>query len=79
MLRYRTEIVIPADRYVCLRLPDHLPEGRAFVTVDFADLEAPTTAVLGETQPFHEDADREDIEWWEEFDEGGGDAAGPAA
>jgi hypothetical protein len=75
--RYRTEIVVPADRYVCLRLPDHLPEGRAFVTVDFADAETPTTAVLGESPPFHEDADREDIEWWEEFDEDGGDAAGP--
>ena len=33
LLRYRTEIVVPPDRYVCLQLPAHFPEGRATVTV----------------------------------------------
>ena len=68
MLRYRTEIVIPADRYVCLQLPPDLPEGRAVVTVHFvADAPEPTT-LPGDDPEI--DPDREDIEWWEEFDEG---------
>ena len=32
-VRYRTEILIPPDRYVCVQLPSYLPEGRAVVTV----------------------------------------------
>lgn len=64
MLRYRTEIVIPADRYVCLQLPNHLPEGRAVVTVQFLNPDA-ESGNGGEV-----DLDRQDIEWWEEFDEG---------
>ena len=61
-MRYRTEIFVTADRYVCLQLPDFLPEGRAMVTVtietDDLDLGRPEAEV-----------DRQDIEWWEEFDE----------
>ena len=64
MHRYRTEIHIPSDRYVCLQLPDRLPEGKAIVTVVF------------EHDPSHSepdtdasDSDRDDIEWWDEFDE----------
>ena len=72
MLRYRTEIVVPADRYVCLRLPDDLPEGHAIVTVDYtasspAHSLAPASPHPG-IEPVDGDADREDIEWWEEFD-----------
>jgi hypothetical protein len=67
VLCYRTEIEIPLDRYVCLQLPDHLPEGRAVVTVRF--LEAHAGAVGGPVDVLDESLDREDIEWWEEFDE----------
>jgi hypothetical protein len=65
--RYRTEIVIPPDRMITLHLPLHLPEGRAVVTVN---VEEPHAAF-----PQHSDDDREDIEWWEEFEDG--DAAPP--
>ena len=72
MPRYRTEIVVPPDRYVCLRLPDESPEGRAIVTVDFTESNPAlaldsTSSDLG-IEPIDHDADREDIEWWEEFD-----------
>jgi hypothetical protein len=63
--RYRTEIEIPEDRYVCLHLPAHLPVGRATVTVVFHD--APPAAMLN---PDPLEPDHEDIEWWEEFDNG---------
>lgn len=56
---YRTEIEIPADRYVGLQLPASLPEGRAVVTVSFIETEPAAGAA--------EDADRHDIEWWDEF------------
>lgn len=62
MLRYRTEILVPGDRYVCVQLPDHFPEGRATVTIAFEAAEAAEAVGMEET-------DREDIEWWEEFDE----------
>ena len=68
MLRYRTEIVIPPDRYVCLQLPNHLPEGRAVVTVQF--LNADSEPDEEPRQGGEVDLDRQDIEWWEEFDEG---------
>jgi hypothetical protein len=64
--RYRTEIVVAADRYVCLQLPPHFPEGVATVTVRFhgpPDADRPDSAE-------ELDPDREDIEWWEEFEEG---------
>ncbi|MBX6313133.1 MAG: hypothetical protein IRY99_09505 [Isosphaeraceae bacterium] len=71
---YRTEIVIPPDRYVGLQLPPHLPEGRAIVTVVLLEPEADEAPTL-DTDP-----DRQDIEWWEEFDgEGDGNAEGDAA
>lgn len=60
MRRYRTEIVIPADRVVGLHLPSHLPTGRAIVTVLIVEPES------GDF-PSALDHDRQDIEWWEEF------------
>ncbi len=63
MPRYRTEIVIAADRYVCLQLPEHLPEGRAVVTVH-----VPDAAADGAPATHHEDdPDGDDIEWWDEI------------
>ena len=66
MLRYRTEIVIPADRLVCLQLPDDLPEGPATVTVRFAGA-AGGGDDPDDPGPIDED---DDIEWWEEFEGG---------
>lgn len=61
MQRYRTEILIPPDRTLVLQLPDSLPEGRATLLIVQAD-EAPNA-------DHHEpDPDRQDIEWWDEFD-----------
>ncbi len=60
---YRTEIRIPADRYVCLQLPPHLPEGRATITVDIPGPDDPEA-----DRPAPE-PDRQDIEWWEEFED----------
>ena len=67
MLPYRTEIVIPADRFVCLQLPPDLPEGRAVVTVDFVESVAEPASTIADVTEI--DPDHEDIEWWEEFDE----------
>lgn len=64
MQRYRTEIHIPNDRYVCLQLPDRLPEGKAIVTVVF-DQHPPNSDPESEAS----DPDQDDIEWWDEFDE----------
>jgi hypothetical protein len=61
--RYRTEIVIPPDRYIGLQLPAHLPEGRAILTVVVQEPE-PGDAAAPEA-----DVEGQDIEWWEEFDE----------
>jgi hypothetical protein len=58
--RYRTEIVIPQDRVVGLHLPDHLPTGRAVVTILIVDSQASDDSAGA-------DHDRQDIEWWEEF------------
>ena len=62
MVRYRTEVVIPPDRLIGLQLPEHFPEGRAIVTVQFLDV----------NEPFDDadarDEDR-DMEWWEEFED----------
>jgi hypothetical protein len=60
--RYRTEIVVPPDRYIGLQLPPSLPEGRAIVTVTIEEerpLDLPDLPEL--------DAEDEDIEWWDEF------------
>jgi hypothetical protein len=63
-MRYQTEIHVSTDRYVCLQLPSFFPEGRATVTVT-VESEGPS-AVEG---PAGDDSDRQDIEWWDEFDE----------
>lgn len=70
MLRYQTEIEIAADRYVCLQLPLGLHAGRATVTVvSLAREEAVSAPSMDEAE-----LDRDDVEWWEEFD----DETGPA-
>jgi hypothetical protein len=64
-MRYQTEIHVSTDRYVCLQLPSFFPEGRATVTVTVAlDGRPIAEATAGD------EADRQDIEWWDEFDEG---------
>ena len=63
MRRYRTEIVIPPDRYIGLQLPAHLPEGRAIVTILVQEPEP------GDDAAPEADAEGQDIEWWEEFDD----------
>ena len=83
MRSYETEIVIPQDRSICLQLPESLPTGRALVTImvtanpDELDLEPSweeqdqgldPDAVLSTS-----DLDRQDIEWWDEFEERGAD------
>jgi hypothetical protein len=67
-MRYRTEILIPPDRYVCVQLPSYLPEGRAVITVTVNDRETEERGLPNESDP-----DRQDIEWWNEFeaDQGG--------
>ncbi len=66
-MRYQTEIYVPGDRYVCLQLPDYLPEGRALVTVTVTVLSGELAE--GENFPPDPEGDRNDIEWWDEFDE----------
>lgn len=66
MPHYRTEVEVPADRYVCLQLPDRLPPGRAVVTVVLLEGGPDSSADLDHTG--HE-FDRDDIEWWEEFED----------
>jgi hypothetical protein len=62
--RYQTEIAVPPDRYVCLQLPSDFPEGLATVTVHFHESPYPTAREPSDEGEF----DREDIEWWEEFE-----------
>jgi hypothetical protein len=63
--QYRTEVVIAADRYVCLQLPANLPTGRAIVTVMVLPAEE-----AQEPEPAPDvEPDHQDIEWWEEFEE----------
>lgn len=70
MRRYRTEILIPADRTVVLHLPPHLPEGRAAVIVLVEDDPAhPADEPLDDLHHH----DQLDIEWWDEFDDGEND------
>jgi hypothetical protein len=61
--RYRTEILIPPDRFIGLQLPPDLPEGRAIVTVVVHEPDP------GDVAAYDADPDRQDIEWWDEFDE----------
>ena len=72
MSHYRTEFVIPPDRYICLQLPPHLPEGKATISVTLhepaRDDPGPTSDSDFEPEG---DIDHQDIEWWEEFEDGG--------
>ena len=63
-MRYRTEIVIPPDRYVCVQLPTYLPEGKAVVTIYLPDRDDGPPNLFTEIE-----SDRQDIEWWDEFEE----------
>ncbi len=64
MRRYQTEVVIPPDRYVALQLPPHMPEGRAIVVVQVEEPEPVETSSWPDG-----DLDRQDIEWWDEFED----------
>jgi hypothetical protein len=69
VFRYRTQVEIPADRSLCLILPEDFPEGPAIVTVYVLNKR--------DSEGFDEpalDPDREDIEWWEEFEDEPGQA-----
>ncbi len=63
-MRYRTEIHVAADRYVCLQLPSYMPEGRAMVVVTVEGPDAPEAVPAGDDDP-----DRVDVEWWDDLDE----------
>ena len=63
-MQYRTEVFIPPDRYVCLQLPVHLPEGRATITIQIHEPEPVHSGANSEL-----DLDRQDIEWWDEFED----------
>jgi hypothetical protein len=67
---YRTEFIVPPDRYVCLQLPPHLPEGRATITVT---VHAPAADGRDRREEPRDrgpgDLDDPDIEWWEEFED----------
>lgn len=65
MRRYSTEIVIPADRFVAVQLPEGLPEGPALLAVIVAGPESEHTW----SEDADLDPDRQDIEWWEEFED----------
>ena len=71
MRRYRTEVIIPADRTIILHLPADLPEGPATILVhveDPADASDPLASGdddLGDALGLN----RHDIEWWEEFED----------
>ena len=66
MPRYHTEVVIPPDRYVCLQMPPDFPEGTATVTVL---VEEPVGREAVPVPPREADPDRQDIEWWDEFED----------
>ena len=68
MLRYRTEVLVPADRYVFLQLPEGFPEGRALVTLYLLGGDG---QIPSRDDPSRDDPDRDidDVEWWEEFEE----------
>ena len=68
MRRYRTQILIPPDRTVVLQLPPAVPQGWATITVQVQE---------AQDDDAHEpDPDRQDIEWWDEFDDDGPEAGG---
>ncbi len=66
MTRYRTEIEIPPDGYVCIQLPGYVPAGRAVLTIVVNDRESLPEATSH--HPAEHETDRQDIEWWDEFE-----------
>lgn len=67
MRRYRTEVVIPADRCLTVQLPDSLPTGRAVLIVQ---VEEPDDAFESDqAEGLDSDLNPDDIEWWEEFED----------
>jgi hypothetical protein len=69
LLRYRTEIVVPADRFLSLQLPPGFPEGPAAVTVHVHLEPADPEAGRPDDAAPDDDPDHEDIEWWDEFED----------
>lgn len=69
MRRYRTEVVIPADRCLTVQLPDSLPTGRAVLIVQAEEFEATLDPDLDEGLDPDLNPDPDDIEWWEEFED----------
>lgn len=67
MRRYRTEILIPADRHIHIQLPDQWPEGLARLIIEVVDPE-PAQSTQSADREFNS-LDSHDMEWWEEFDE----------
>ncbi len=67
MRRYRTEVVIPEDRYVALQLPADLPAGRAVITVSIVEEAVEPVSEHREAEDREEIERLDDIEWWEEF------------
>ncbi|WP_422926038.1 hypothetical protein [Singulisphaera sp. PoT] len=63
MQHYRTEVVIPADRYIYVQLPERFREGRAIVTVHIQEDDS-----YLDPHDVDMDDDHLDIEWWEEFE-----------
>ncbi|MFO0909292.1 MAG: hypothetical protein U0794_13230 [Isosphaeraceae bacterium] len=70
MSSYRTEIVVPPDRYVYLQLPPDFPLGNAEVVVRHGVSSELAVSTEGDssTSPAAGEAEGDDIEWWEEFD-----------
>jgi hypothetical protein len=67
---YRTEFVVPPDRYICIQLPPDLPEGRATITVTVhAPAPVDPAAPSDRGDEPSRDLDHQDIEWWEEFED----------
>jgi hypothetical protein len=72
---YRTEFIVPPDRYLCLQLPPHLPEGKVTVTVTVESAPASPHEPVQFMKPDSGrdgDPDHQDIEWWEEFEQDDG-------
>lgn len=81
MTRYQTEIIVAGDRYVWLKLPDEAPLGRASVSIFFQGAPEDQAPSISGARPegipelrVPAEPDRDDIEWWEEFEEESGGA-----
>ena len=66
MRSYKTEIVIAADRYVCVQLPDTIPEGRALLTIVVTEAVDPFDPGEDDTELDRDDAG---VEWWDEVED----------